>query len=116
MKNDWFAAKDLTNIAGLPSSTQGINLMARRERWISRRRKGVQGKALEYHINSLPHNVRNLLLLNEDVAVYEVERQDPLTVWIEYYYYLTESEREKILAFLIRKGICGLLACITEDK
>lgn len=41
MKNEWFAAKDLTNIVGLPSSTQGINLMARREGWISCRRKGV---------------------------------------------------------------------------
>lgn len=64
MKNEWFTAKDLTNIVGLPSPTQGINLMARHEGWINRRRKGVQGKDLEYHINSLPHNVRNLLLLN----------------------------------------------------
>ena len=44
MKNEWFAAKELTGIAGLPSSPQGINLMARREGWISRRRKGVQEK------------------------------------------------------------------------
>lgn len=44
MKKEWFAAKELTGVAGLPSSPQGINLMARREGWISRRRKGVQGK------------------------------------------------------------------------
>jgi hypothetical protein len=105
MKNEWFAAKELTGIAGLPSSPQGINLMARREGWISRRRKGVQGKALEYHIDSLPSNVRNLLVLKEDGAV-----------WIEYYYHLTESEREKMVAFLMREGIGGLLARIDEES
>ena len=109
MKNEWFAAKELTGIAGLPSSPQGINLMARREGWISRRRKGVQGKALEYHIDSLP-------VLKEDGAAYDVERQDPLAVWIEYYYHLTESEREKMVAFLMREGIGGLLARIDEES
>lgn len=115
MKNEWFAAKELTGIAGLPSSPQGINLMARRQGWISRRRKGVQGKALEYHINSIPNSARNLLMLREDAAIYEVERQDPLTVWIEYYYHLTESERDKMLSFLIREGIGGLLARIGQE-
>ncbi|HID3655010.1 TPA: DNA-binding protein [Serratia marcescens] len=116
MKNEWFAAKELTGIAGLPSSPQGINLMARREGWNSRRRKGVQGKALEYHIDSLPSGVRNLLVLKEDGAAYDVERQDPLAVWIEYYYHLTESEREKMVAFLMREGIGGLLARIDEES
>ncbi|BBI92889.1 DNA binding domain-containing protein [Serratia symbiotica str. Tucson] len=116
MKNEWFAAKDLTNIVGLPSSTQRINLMARREGWIRRRRKGVQGKALEYHISSLPYGARNVLLLKDNMAVYEVERQDILSVWVEYYYYLTESEREKMFAFLIREGIGGLLARISDEK
>ena len=112
MKKEWFAAKELTGIAGLPSSPQGINLMARREGWISRRRKGVQGKALEYHIDSLPSDVRNLLVLKEDGAAYDVERQDPLAVWIEYYYHLTPAEREKLLAFLMREGMSRLLQLI----
>lgn len=116
MKKEWFAAKELTGVAGLPSSPQGINLMARREGWISRRRKGVQGKALEYHIDSLPTGTRNLLILKEDPELYEVERKDPLTVWIEYYYHLTESEREKMLAFLMREGIGGLLARVFPGK
>ncbi|MGO4744739.1 DNA-binding protein [Serratia quinivorans] len=112
MKNEWFAARELTGIAGLPSSPQGINLMARREGWISRRRKGVQGKAVEYHINSLPIGARSLLILQEDPAEYQVERQDPLAVWVEYYYHLSEAEREKILTFLMREGIDSLLARI----
>ncbi|CAI1199248.1 Mu DNA-binding domain [Serratia liquefaciens] len=112
MKKEWFAARELTGIAGLPSSPQGINLMARREGWISRRRKGVQGKAVEYHINSLPIGARSLLILQEDPAEYQVERQDPLAVWVEYYHHLSESEREKVLSFLMREGIDGLLTRI----
>lgn len=90
--------------------------MARREGWISRRRQGVQGKALEYHIDSLPAGAHNLLMLREDGAAYDLERQDPLAVWIEYYYHLTESEREKMVAFLMREGIGGLLARIDEEN
>lgn len=116
MKNEWFAAKELTGIAGLPSSPQGINLMARREGWISRRRKGVQGKAVEYHINSLPIGARSLLILQEDPAEYQVERKDPLAVWVEYYYHLSESEREKVLTFLMREGIDSLLARIATEE
>jgi hypothetical protein len=116
MKNEWFAAKELTGIAGLPSSTQGINLMARRDGWVSRRRKGVQGKALEYHIDSLPTGVRKLLVLREEPAAYEVERQDPLAVWIEYYYHLSDSERAQVMAFLMREGVGSLLAWIAEHK
>ncbi|AHG20789.1 DNA-binding protein [Chania multitudinisentens RB-25] len=116
MKNEWFAAKELTGITGLPSSTQGINLMARREGWVSRRRKGVQGKALEYHIDSLPANVRNVLILREEPAVYDVERQELLAVWIEYYYHLSDSERAMVMAFLMREGVGGLLAWIAGQN
>jgi hypothetical protein len=116
MKNEWFAARELTGIAGLPSSPQGINLMARREGWLSRRRKGVQGKAVEYHINSLPLGARSLLVLQEDPAEYQLERQDPLAVWVEYYYHLSESEREKVLTFLMREGIDSLLALIATEE
>ncbi|CAI1873250.1 DNA-binding protein [Serratia proteamaculans] len=116
MKNEWFAARELTGIAGLPSSPQGINLMARREGWISRRRKGVQGKAVEYHIDSLPIGARSLLILQEDPAEYQVERKDPLAVWVEYYYHLSESEREKVLTFLMREGIDSLLARIAAEE
>lgn len=53
--------------------------MARREGWVSRRRSGVQGKALEYHIDSLPFGARSLSALHEaDHPDYDVKRQDPM--------------------------------------
>jgi len=50
----WYSSKDLSSIEGLPSTMQGINRKARVEGWKSRKRSGVQGKAIEYHIDSLP--------------------------------------------------------------
>ncbi len=88
--------------------------MARREGWISRRRKGVQGKRWVPYRQ--PSNVRNLLVLKEDGAVYDVERQDPLAVWIEYYYHLTESEREKMVAFLMREGSAACWRASTKSN
>ena len=43
MKKLWFTAKELAGLEGLPTSPQGINLMARREGWKNRRKRGVQG-------------------------------------------------------------------------
>ncbi len=109
MKKEWFSAKELVGVAGLPSSTQGVNLMARRDGWEQRRRRGVQGKALEYHVTSLPDVVLNALSLKEDSAKYVANRQDPLGVWIEAYYQLTEIERSKVIAFILREGITSMM-------
>ncbi|WP_275431511.1 DNA-binding protein, partial [Klebsiella pneumoniae] len=54
MKKEWYTAKELVGLAGLPNSPQGVNLMARREGWENRRKRGVQGKAVEYSVKSLP--------------------------------------------------------------
>ena len=43
---------------------------------------------------------------------YDIKRQDPVRVWIEYYYHLTPAEREKLLAFLMREGMSRLLQLI----
>lgn len=83
MKKEWFAAKELAGLDGLPSSPQGVNLMAKREGWEQRRRRGVQGKAVEYHIESLPTTILNSLQLREDPAKYTPTRQDPLSLWVE---------------------------------
>lgn len=117
MEKKWFSARELMGKAGLPSTPQGVNLMARREGWVSRRRSGVQGKALEYHIDSLPFGARSLSALREaDHPDYDIKRQDPVRVWIEYYYHLTPAEREKLLAFLMREGMSRLLQLIDGPR
>ncbi|CNE78902.1 DNA-binding protein [Yersinia nurmii] len=110
MKKQWFSARELAGIAGLPSSPQGINQMARREGWELRRRRGVQGKAIEYHVDSFPGQVLDMIRMREEPAEYIVARQDPLQVWIEAYYQLTEEERDQIIAFIFREGVGTLMA------
>ncbi|OCQ50548.1 Mu DNA-binding domain protein [Photorhabdus australis subsp. thailandensis] len=112
MKKEWYSAKELVGIAGLPSSPQGINLMARREGWEYRRKRGVQGKALEYHMNSLPEDVLNVLSVGESTIDYTNKRQDPFLIWAEAYYQLTKVEREKIVKFILREGLAKLIGYI----
>ncbi|NHB92194.1 DNA-binding protein [Photorhabdus cinerea] len=112
MKKEWYSAKELVGIAGLPSSPQGINLMARREGWEYRRKRGVQGKALEYHINSLPEDVLNVLSVGESTIDYTNKRQDPFLIWVEAYYQLTKVEREKVVKFILREGLAKLIGYI----
>ncbi|WP_340621782.1 DNA-binding protein [Xenorhabdus siamensis] len=113
MKKEWYSAKELIGLAGLPSSPQGVNLMARREGWEQRRKRGVQGKALEYHINSLPEDVLNVLTVSENsVEYYRNKRQDPFMIWVEAYYQLTKPERERMVKFILRKGLASIVQYI----
>ncbi|PHM29636.1 DNA-binding protein [Xenorhabdus budapestensis] len=110
MKKEWYSAKELIGLAGLPSSPQGVNLMARREGWEQRRKRGVQGKALEYHINSLPEDVLSVLTVSENsVEHYRNKRQDPFMIWVEAYYQLTKPERERMVKFILRKGLTSIV-------
>ncbi|WP_127957575.1 DNA-binding protein [Serratia microhaemolytica] len=114
MKNEWFAAKELIGLKGMPSSPQGVNQMARREGWVSRRRKGVQGRGVEYHINSLPSDTQVVLMLRENPDFCQLERQEPLKIWVECYYQLSLSERREVMTFLMREGIMSLFDWIAE--
>ncbi|BET98408.1 DNA-binding protein [Xenorhabdus taiwanensis] len=110
MKKEWYSAKELIGLAGLPSSPQGVNLMARREGWEQRRKRGVQGKALEYNVNSLPEEVVSVLTVSENsVEYYRNKRQDPFMIWVEAYYQLSKSERERMVKFILRKGLASLV-------
>jgi len=60
--NEWYSAKELLGVAGMPSTTQGINKAARTKAWQSRKRDG-QGGGKEYHISSLPQATRVALKL-----------------------------------------------------
>lgn len=114
MKKEWYTAKELAGLVGLPSSPQGINLMARREGWGQRRKRGVQDKAVEYHVSSLPEDVFNVLSLNDNSIDYrgKGKRQDAFLIWVEAYKQLTKKEREKIIKFILREGLEKLIGYI----
>ncbi|GKX56639.1 hypothetical protein SOASR030_27510 [Leminorella grimontii] len=111
MKKEWFSTHELTSVGGLPTTVQGINQKARREKWKSRKRTGVQGKALEYHIDSVPDKAKVVLLANEDGGKYTVNApaNDPFAVWVTAYNQLTVTERERLVSLIVRDGITGLM-------
>ncbi|SQI43451.1 Mu DNA-binding domain [Leminorella richardii] len=109
MKKEWFAAKELVDLGGLPGTAQGVNQRAKRENWVRRRRQGVQGKAVEYHIDSIPTGVQHVLRTMEDSVLYSPHADEPFTIWVTAYSQLTSLERDKIVALLMRRGIAGLM-------
>lgn len=114
MKKEWFAAQELAGVNGLPTTPQGVHCMARRQKWEKRRRIGVQGKAVEYHISSLPKVMKPALVIQEKSAEYlcanlYANGHDPLLIWIESYKQLHNHEREQIISFIVREGMLAVM-------
>ncbi|WP_192457688.1 DNA-binding protein [Musicola keenii] len=109
MKKEWFATSELVGVGGLPKSRQGLNKRAREDGWEKRRRKGVQGRGVEYSIHSLPQTVQQTLLVRETSGEYSVKSSDMLSVWIQIYQQLSVPEREKLIAFIMREGVSATL-------
>lgn len=109
MKQAWFTAKELAEVYSLPSTPQGVNARARREGWDRRRRHGVQGKAVEYSIRSLPAAAVAELTRQCSDAVPEKPGKSPLTIWIEGYHQLTDAQRRRVIALIVKEGMQGLL-------
>lgn len=114
MQKEWLTAKELVGLKGLPMTTQGINAMARRENWLCRKRRGIQGKALEYHINSLPEGLFEPASVYEAPMPYQVKHHDSAFIWQEIYNQLSTTERGKILAFIMREGVIALVDLINK--
>lgn len=112
MKKEWFSSTELINIDGLPSTVQGINQKARRENWILRKKSGVQGKAVEYHVNNFSDGVKKQLMLSENGVNYEAFVGDSKYVWMEIYHQLNDDERIFLTNWLLRNGVSALLASI----
>ncbi|MDF7671203.1 DNA-binding protein [Orbaceae bacterium ESL0721] len=113
---EWFSPKELTDIEGLPSTTQGVNRKARVEHWTARKRMGVRGKALEYHIGSLPKNVKDILIVKEEAASYVVSPIEPLQLWITAFEQLTKEEQATVTSWLMRNGIKDFMVFINETQ
>lgn len=73
---EWFSARDLAGLVGLPGHKKSVIIKARREGWQLRKRSG-RGGGFEYHISSLPmetqlaiggHSVQELPPRQEFVA------------------------------------------------
>ncbi len=67
MKREWFSARDLAGLIGLPGTVRGITKKARREGWRSQPRSKGKGGGREYHVSSLPLEAR-LELAKREVA------------------------------------------------
>lgn len=116
MSKEWFSSKELTSLDGLPSTIQGVNRKARIENWKSRKRQGVQGKAIEYHIDSLPSLVKNSLSLRDVSAAYTIPSAAPMQLWLSAFTRLNETEQEIITNWLMRNGVKDLVNFVIEQN
>ncbi|MDP8171512.1 DNA-binding protein [Pasteurella skyensis] len=57
---EWYSAKELEGIDGLPNLATNITRKAKTEKWIKRER-AVQGGGYEYHYSSLPEETQKQL-------------------------------------------------------
>ncbi|MBP8699724.1 MAG: Mu transposase C-terminal domain-containing protein [Syntrophorhabdaceae bacterium] len=60
---EWFSAKELAGISGMPETERGVQKKAKKCLWLSRPRKG-KGGGREYHISSLPKDTRTHLMFS----------------------------------------------------
>lgn len=73
---DWITAKELIEFPGVPNSSVGIRKMAEREGWESRRKQGVQGRAIEFTVKSLPAVTQTAIIKKNTVNLADkVEKQ-----------------------------------------
>ncbi|MEC5319484.1 DNA-binding protein [Brenneria populi subsp. brevivirga] len=116
MDKEWFATNELLGLGGLPKSPQGLNKRARDGGWERRKRKGVQGRGVEYSIHSLPDEVRNQLLMKEEEAPgYQVKKEPALLAsWIHIFHQLSESEQSRLINFILREGAVAMLSRLDD--
>lgn len=113
---EWFSSKELSSIAGMPSTIQGINRKARAENWTARKRSGVRGKAVEYHIGSLPPEVKKALFIEEEGANYVVSPIVPLQLWLTAFEQLSTDEQTLVASWLMRNGIKDFINFINKTE
>lgn len=65
---EWFLAKELVGIGGLPNHATNVTRQAKKQNWEARAAKGIKGGGLEYHISSLPLETQKALRLQAALA------------------------------------------------
>lgn len=129
MKREWFLAKDLIDIPGLPSTPQGINKRAKIEGWLKRATSvpGVRGRSFEYHVDSLPAAIRGFLrgdsldsstdVVHEPRTAYTTAAKNPgREEWTRLYDVMTADEQERLLQLVKRKGVEALVSMVEEEN
>ncbi|MEI7341599.1 DNA-binding protein [Pectobacterium brasiliense] len=118
MDKEWFATSELVGVGGLPKSPQGLNKRARDDGWEKRRRKGVQGRGVEYSIRSLPNEVRNSLLVKENspTEYYRIDNEPTLlSSWVHIFHQLSVDERTRLINFILREGTIAMLSRLDDE-
>lgn len=112
MEKEWLAPHELMGVAGLPKSRQGLNRRAREEGWEKRKRKGVQGRAIEYAVVSLPPEVRLGLMMQEaPPPSYGGALSTPLLAsWVQIFHLLSAQEQAALIDFVLREGAVAMLS------
>lgn len=111
MESEWFTAKQLTEIAPLPTTSQGLHSHARKSEWIRRKR---DGKTIEYHIDSLSEEVKEVLHLhqvNETRAFYRLKSNDEsigAQLWDDVCEKIPLLQREKLVELALLEGVNAL--------
>ncbi|MEA9392947.1 DNA-binding protein [Acerihabitans sp. TG2] len=119
MKKDWYRTSELKGVGGLPTTRQGITARARREKWVSKPVSGVQGKGLEFALESLPPDVQRELVrraMQESPAlpylvnlVSSEPENDRLAAWMTIYQQLKPQERDDVISLVLRDGIAAFI-------
>ncbi|MEG0211192.1 hypothetical protein DVH07_02215 [Hafnia paralvei] len=109
MELEWFTAKQLTEIAHLPTTPQGLHLHARKLAWIRRKR---DGKTIEYHIDSFPNEVKQALR-GRQVTEFRYQRRScdgelATKMWEEICVEMSLLLRQRLVELALREGVDAL--------
>ncbi|SFN13284.1 Putative transcription regulator [Izhakiella capsodis] len=112
MKKEWLTPQEIAQQTGYTRQT--INKWINREQWTTAPRKGIQGGRGRKVL--IDDRVRQFLKTStrqvaEDGSHYRPStRKDPLTnLLVTSVQQMTNEEREKLTALLLREGILGML-------
>lgn len=107
MDKKWFSATELLLHPLLPGTTQGIHKKAKRDGWISRKKQGVQGKAIEYSLYSFSDDIRDYICNQSDFRQQSVA-EEPFSIWMNAFKQLSPNERRTITKYILREGIISI--------
>ncbi|HDL1213104.1 TPA: Mu transposase C-terminal domain-containing protein [Mannheimia haemolytica] len=83
---EWFLAKEIAGLSGVPELPNSVSRLATKEGWQKRQIQGVRGVTYEYHLISLPIETQQQLRLNAALAVIpqaaelQPKRDDPALI------------------------------------